>query len=469
MRRRLIIYFITARILACAWGLDTSLTQAEQAKVVVAKHLIELLDRPEASNLVKKQTLFQDSYWEGVFHKKGFSTRYSFIRPELKNAMEGVPLINGAPAEPRIWIKSVLYGLSPLPMVPISTLEPLEKKRIRGFAQGALKEFSSTLYQNPRDFEAAISNVAMEAGSVFQSGLIGEGFNQLGDLSRDVRLKQQEFELIDAKDRLNEALHLWGLHLVWDAEKLIEGQLNLSAYLIETKHVYDILGVSFYMYEVAPVVENEFYPALGHAEGDQGPLLLFGQTIDQQLHLTQSYLSDERASVLTPHGDLDPASVKLIDLLVRDSLSDMTDLRKPLIDTVGHHEGYHKFIDPHLSQSVRRGFFTENEKSVLHETGAYLYQLSAAQDKFILFDLLSVLATATSETVDFPANQQGAREALIFLQQVCSDIQFVTEQKNFLGPGLVDLFKSSPRFLKDVAERARLKYEVYVRNGSAAK
>lgn len=340
-------------------------------------------------------------------------------------------------------------------VVPLGSLSPDVQKRVLLFAKGPLRRFSSLAFATPRDFEEAIVDVSLAAAKTFHSPLITEGFNKLGSLSLDVRLKEKELDLIDAKDRLNNQLHAWGIHLVLDPEKLEQGQINLSAYLIDRQHSYDVLKTPFLMYEVQPLIEHEFYPVLGHAEVDQGYLLLFAQTINQEVEMTQSYLNNENQSFFSPNLFLTTATIRLVDILARDALSETTDLRARFIDTVGHHEGYHKYIEPTLAEAVRRGFITETEKSVLHETGAYLYQLESSDERFTALDLVVILATALNDAPGHYPNKEGAHQALLLLQPAV----------DWDERGWLNLFKMSASSIKSAAGLARQRYEIDARNG----
>ncbi len=358
-----------------------------------------------------------------------------------------------------------LREMMPLPLVTVSALSSDERRSVMAFASGSLQKFSSSVYASARDFDAATANLALDAGSTFHSSLISEGFNRLGNLGSNVRINKQEVELIDAKDRLNDVLHLWGLHLVLDVEKLNTGRLNLSAYTIEKKHGYDVLGSTFVMYEVQPIVENEFHPALGHAEVEQGYLLLFGQTVDSEVAMATRYLETESVSFLAPGVSFSSGTVRALDALTRDAIADTKDLRARFIDTVGHHEGFHKYIEPTLAMAVKRGFLTETEKMAWHETGAYLYQLESSDERFTLIDLMVILATARSDNKGFYANKQGARQMFAALQRQMMGVRFVGVANNFSEPGLIDLFTKSSAEIKQAAFAARQHYEIEMRNG----
>ncbi len=450
-----ILFAASFTFAASAFAGDRTFQDREDAKVIAARHLIALIDRPELARVVSAKKLSDDAYWQNMFNQAGRPSLYSMIEKDLKGALTDIPIVDGAPAKPALVAKLALRGLSPLPFVPVADLPPNDQRRVIAFATGALKRFSSTIYSSSRDFDAAIADVALAAGDTFHSSLISEGFNRLGSASLDVRLREKETELIDEKDKLNDLLHVWGLHLVINGEKLEAGKLNLSAYLIDKAHVYTVERVPFPMYEVQPVVEHEFYPALGHAEIDQGFLILFAQTINKEVESTSRYLSEGNLSFLRPSPSLSSTTIQAIDALVRDGVSASSNLRDRFVDTVGHHEGFHKYIEPTLAESVRRGYFSEREKLAHHETGAYLYQLESSDPHFTPLDLMLILSTSQDASAGY-ANHQGAAQAIRRLQRALG-----------FGDDVIMLFKAPATAVRKAAAYARQHYEIEVRNGGA--
>jgi hypothetical protein len=98
-----------------------------------------------------------------------------------------------------------------------------------------------------------------------------------------------------------------------------------------------------------------------------------------------------------------------------------------------------------------------------HETGAYLYQLEAADPRFVTAALLLVLGTAMEPAGVFPANAKGAASVLGYLQNRLPEVRFWDAATGRpVGQGLPGLFKVPPARLKIAAGEARWDYESFL-------
>ena len=135
--------------------------------------------------------------------------------------------------------------------------------------------------------------------------------------------------------------------------------------------------------------------------------------------------------------------------------------RRLLIDSIAHHEGFHKHYEPRLAEAARRGRIDEERKAILHEAGAYLYQLETSDPAFVPMNLMMVLATGANPGLPQGPNAEGCRLLLAHLQRYVRDARFWNSDEQMpIGPGLAELFRHAPADIQKAAGQARWDLDV---------
>jgi hypothetical protein len=446
----------------------SGLTPRERATVIAARHLLTSIGSPALAAAVRDRSMRADAYWQNVFRAAQAAELYREIAEDLHRAMNDVPLVKGRPAEPDVFARAVLRGIGPMPMRPLDEAPEAERRAVLAFARKELADFSRVAFDAPENALPESLAVAAKARAVFHSPAIGDAFEKMGRLlgGND----EDRLELVDTKDRLNEYLHPFGLHLVLDAADLTRGRANLASYVILSKHSYNILGKPFVVYEVRPAIDGRSTAALGHAEIEPGYMFIFANHVDQETGAGMAFARGESLGLHWPLKGLSDGTQRAIEAAVRRRLADGTGLdparyRSLLINTIGRHEGFHMYIEPGIAASARRGKVSRGMAGTWHENGAYLYQLELDDPRFIHMDLLMLLVIAMNGNPDFPDNTAGARSAMSDLQQYVKDVKFWDATEHVpVEAGLVALFEKSPDEIQKAASQARWAYEVTVRN-----
>lgn len=451
----------------------SALTPVERAKVIVARHLLTRIGTPALDAAVRDRSLRSDDYWKKVFESAKAPELYAPVAAELRRALNDVPLVQGQPAEPPVFARAVLRGLGPLPLAPLEESPAAEREAILSFARRELAEFSREALRNSDGAEVAAAAAAARATTVFRSSTISQAFFRLGELlSAD---QASRIDLFDTKDRLNEYLHPYGLHLVIDGREAEAGRVNLASYVVLSKHAFNILGKPFVVYQARPSVATQSTAALGHAEVESGYMFIFANHVDvesaaglafaQGAPLDRLWAGDKGEA---PLEGLSPAAIQRVEAAVRERLMagglEAPQYRALLINTIGRHEGFHMYIEPAVAQAFRRGKIGRSEAAPTHENGAYLYQLERGDPRFVSMDLLMLFIVGMNGGVRFPDNAAGARAALADLQAEVKNISFWDTAGGPIEEGVVKLFTLPPETLQKAASQARWSYEVRLRN-----
>ncbi len=447
--------------LAPAARAASGLTPHERATIIAARHLLVSIGKPELEAAIRNRSLRTDAYWEKVFTAAGAPALYKEVAADLRRAMADVPLVNGRPAEPAVFARAVLRGIGPMPMMPVNDAPAAERTAVLDFARKELAEFATTALAEPANAQLAAAATAARARTVFRSAAIADAFFRLGDLlGAD---EKERVDLMDTKDRLNEYLHPFGLHLVLDANDFNAGRANLASYVILAKNTFNILGKPFVVYEARPAVDDRGTSALGHAETEPGYMFMFANHIDEETAAGLTFVGG-RSFDLGPAVSA-PAAIA-VEEAVRERLRPSTaNYRALLINSIGRHEGFHMFIEPAIETALRRGKVGREVAGIWHENGAYLYQIELADPRFVHMDLLSVLITAVHPNSTFPANTAGAQSAMMDLQAYVPGIKFWDSAASApLAEGLVQLFRLPPEEIQKAASQARWSFEVRVRD-----
>ena len=464
--KRSFVLALALLLLAPAARAASGLTPHERATVIAARHLLVSIGNPKLDAAIHDRSLRTDGYWQKVFAAAGAPTLYALVAADLQRAMAEVPLVNGQPAAPDVFARAVLRGIGPMPMMPVNESSPAERKAVLEFARKELADFSKAAFDDPANADLAAAAAAARARLVFHSPAIADAFFRLGDLlGAD---EKDRIDLVDTKDRLNEYLHPFGLHLVLDANDFNAGHANLASYVILSKNTFNILGKAFVVYEARPAIDSQSTSALGHAEVEPGYMFMFANHVDQETESGMAFAGGGFID-LSSVSSLSRASIEAIEAAVRDRIRAGTNLVKAnyralLINTIGRHEGFHMYIEPAIATALRRGKVGRDVASIWHENGAYLYQLEVSDPRFTHMDLLSVLLTAIHPNDTFPANTAGARAAMNDLQMYIKDVSFWDSAAQApKEEGLVKLFRLSPEEIQNAASQARWSYEVRVR------
>jgi len=461
MTNKILLALAAFLTLASVARAASGLTTHERATIIAARHLLTSIGRPGLSAAIRDKSLRTDAYWENVFAVAGAPALYREVAADLRRAMADVPLVNGRPAEPEVFARAVLRGIGPMPMMPVNESSAAERKAVLEFARKELAEFAAIAFDEPANAQLAAAAVSARARTVFRSPAIADAFFKLGDLlgaDQDARV-----DLIDTKDRLNEYLHPFGLHLVLDAKDFNAGRANLASYVILSKHTFNILGKPFVVYEARPAVDSRATSALGHAEVEPGYMFIFANHVEKETAAGLAFAGGRSFDL----GPSVPATAAVaLEEAVRARLRSSTaDYRALLVNSIGRHEGFHMYIEPAIGAALRRGKVGREGAGLWHENGAYLYQLEVADPRFVHMDLLSLLITATHPNALFPANTAGARAAMNDLQAYLKDVKFwdgATETPRV--EGLVALFRLPPEAISKAASQARWSFEVRVRD-----
>lgn len=456
------------------------LTDKEKAILLIARHVLNMIGTERLVKLVDSREIKTESYWQTFFKSAGQPALFPEIKDDLMAAIRNVSFIDGQPAKPDVFAKAVVLGLGPLPLVPVNQLSPSEQKKINDFVEGPLLWFQQAAYHQSPELAQAKEAVVKYVHQRFESKAVAQAFEKLIHLAFSLRGFEENAELMSAKDKMNEWLHIHGIHLVLDSAELAKGRVYLKCYLVLDKLQYDIAGTPFAIYEVRPTVKEDVNMALGHAETEQGFLFLFGDQVDQEVDMAVGFLNEAASGYLwvtnqegwlESVGNIPESTVSSIEAAVRKQVREENKrtpekpaYRKLLIDSIAHHEGFHKRIEPFLEASFRRWKINAQEKAKLHEKGAYLYQLEASDPAFTHMLLLMITSTALNSYSPVISNMDGAREALMDLQVQLPQLRFWDkEQKKFLVSGLPSIFSLPAQQIKQAAGQARWLFEAELR------
>ena len=451
-----------------------SSSEHDRAVALAARHLLTRIGTPALQDAVRTRFIRSETYWQAVFRGAGRADLCPLLWPELATSLNNVPLVNGAPAKPDVYAKAVMHGLGVMPLVSLADLAGGDRQKLVAFAQGPLTHFAETAEKNPTHLEAAAGELEHAAQETFGSAAITADFRKMAVFAADLRGNEVDF--VDTKERLNEYLHVFGLHLFVEGADLERGELKLTSYLVLNKFVYALFNRPFVIYEVRPSVEQRATSALGHAEVEQGYLFLFANHIDEEVDAAQSFLNgatvgwlwNEENGQVKPIPGFTEAEANAADAAARSAfraaaggLLPADQYRRRLIDSIAHHEGYHQHEEPRLAEAVRRGRINDERESVLQEAGAYLYQLETCDAAFVPMNVMMILSTGANPGLPQGANAEGCRLLLSHLQRYLGDVRFWNgDEQRPIGAGVAALLQRNPGDIQKAAGQARWDLDV---------
>lgn len=466
MKRRAVFLFALWCAVSAAHAAPAALSERERAVIVAAEHVFSQSGTPALAEAVRSRRIREAPYWREVYAAAGQPQLFTLIQADLIRAANDVPFVAGAAPPADAYAKAIVFGLGSMPLRPVGLLRPDVRARVLSFADTTLRPYCTEAMGGSVALSQGGAKLALAARNAFGSVAAGDAFHQLTDAAAAMGEPGADMDLIDAKDKLNEFLHLYGLHLVVDPQAFSEGHAGLKGYVVMAGYVYSIFNTPFSIYEARPLEPEPDAPALGHAETELGYLFIFGDQLDAEVKGAAAILSGKAGTGLWRPQDqlstgLSPEAAQRIEARVRAVVAPLVPrFRAALIDTVAHHEGFHRHAEAGISAAVRTGALPFGESGTAHETGAYLYQIESSNGPMAQWDLFMVLSTALNTGGASPANLEGARLALAALQRELPRVRFWDQSANLpLDPGIASLFDLSPDDLRKAASSARWAFE----------
>lgn len=441
------------------------LSERDRAVIVAAEHVFSRTGTAALAEAVRSKRIRGEAYWREVYAAAGKPALFEAVRADLIRAAGDIPFVGGSPPPPDVYARAIVFGLGSMPLRPVGLLPADTRRRVLSFAEEALRPYCLEAEKGVAALSAGGDLLADAARAAFRSTSAADGFRRLADAAAALGEPGADLDLIDAKDKLNELLHVYGLHLVIEPGEISRGRAGLKGYVVMAGFRYSIFGTPFSIYEVRPLSPEPQAFRLGHAETELGYLFIFGDQLDAEIEGASAILSGRSRSALWGEeemlGGISPETADRIEARVRAVVSPLAPrFRSALIDTIAHHEGFHRHIEPSVAAALRTGTLPMSDDGLAHEHGAYLYQIESSGGPMAHWDLLMVLITALNTRGGSVANMEGARAAMAGLQAELPRLRFWDRSSNLpVDAGLVDLFGLSPDQLRKAASAARWSFQ----------